>query len=182
MDAISLLKADHRTVEKLFKDFEKAGDRAYATKGKLVADIIEELSVHAGIEETVFYPAATRAVAKTKSMVLESLEEHLGAKRLLADLEKMDPDDERFEAKVTVLIEQIRHHVSEEEEDLFPQVAKALGEEHLRELGTELTEAKKVVPTRPHPRAPDTPPGNIVAGLVSGVVDRAKDVVRAVTP
>ena len=170
MDAIALLKADHRSVEQLFKQFETAGDRAFATKAKVVSEIIRELSVHAEIEESVFYPAAAKATTQTKSMVLESLEEHLGAKRILADLEEMEPTDERFDAKVTVLIEQVRHHVSEEEEDLFPKVADGLNPERLDELGDELEKAKAVVPTRPHPNAPDTPPDNAVAGLVSGVM------------
>src|ERR1700678_2152085 len=126
MDAIALLQADHRSVEKLFKEFEGAGDRAFATKAKVVSEIIRELSVHAEIEELLFYPAASNAAAQTKSMVLEALEEHLGAKRLLADLEKMEATDERFDAKMTVLIEQVRHHVSEEEDDLFPKVADGL--------------------------------------------------------
>ena len=182
MDGIALLKADHRSVEKLFTEFERAGDRAYAAKAKIVSEIIKELSVHAEIEELVFYPAAAKAPTQTKSMVLESLEEHLSAKRLLADLEKMEPAEERFDAKVTVLIEQVRHHVREEEDDLFPQVADGLSESRLNELGRELEKAKAVVPTRPHPSAPDTPPGKATAGLVSGVVDRAKDLIDHVTP
>jgi hemerythrin superfamily protein len=182
MNAIALLKADHRSVEKLFKEFESAGDRAFATKSKVVSEIIRELSVHAEIEELLFYPAASKAAAQTKSMVLESLEEHLAAKRLLADLEKMEPTDERFDAKVTVLIEMIRHHVSEKEDDLFPKVAAGLSGDRLNELGDELEEAKAVVPTRPHPHAPDTPPANAVAGLVSGVIDKTKDVIDHVTP
>jgi hemerythrin superfamily protein len=182
MDAIAVLKADHRSVEKLFKEYEKAGERALATKANLVSEIIRELSVHAGIEELVFYPAAEKAAAHTKPLVLESLEEHLGVKRLLADLEKMKPTDERYHAKVTVLIEQIRHHVEEEETDLFPAVVSGLSQERLAALGDELAKAKALVPTRPHPHAPDTPPGNLVAGLVSGVIDKARDAVDRVTP
>lgn len=182
MDAIKLLKQDHRTVERLFKDYEKAGERAHVTKRNLVDEFTKELSIHAEIEELHFYPAARQAVSKTTGMVLESLEEHLGVKRLLADLEKMKPTDERFDAKVTVLIEQVRHHVKEEEEELFPQVAKGLGDERLEELGDKLVEAKDVVPTRPHPHAPDTPPANAFAGLVAGVFDRTKDAISKITP
>ncbi len=182
MDAIALLKTDHRSVEQLFQQFENVGDRAFSTKAKVVTQIVRELSVHAEIEETLFYPAAAKAAAQTKSMVLESLEEHLGVKRILADLEKMEPTDERFDAKVTVLIEQVRHHVSEEEEDLFPKVGGGLSHDRLDELGDEMDKAKAVVATRPHPHAPDTPPANVVAGLVSGVIDRAKDVVDHVNP
>jgi len=182
MDAIAFLNADHRSVEHLFQQFESTGDRAFATKTKVVSEIIRELSVHAEIEESVFYPAAAKAAAQTKSMVLESLEEHLGVKRILADLEKMEPTDKRFDAKVTVLIEQVRHHVSEEEGDLFPKVAEGLSQERLDELGVELERAKAVVPTRPHPNAPDAPPGKAVAGLVSGAIDRTIDLVERVHP
>ncbi|HWG73660.1 MAG TPA: hemerythrin domain-containing protein [Acidimicrobiales bacterium] len=181
MDAITLLKSDHRSVEKLFKQFEKAGERAHATKAKLVAAMIRELSVHAAIEEQAFYPAARRAVSHTNAMVLESLEEHHIVKWLLSELEGMDPTDERFEAKVTVLIEQVRNHVEEEERDLFPQVEKGLGETRLAEVGEALEGAKRTAPTRPHPRSADTPPANLVTGLVAGAMDLARDVVKGVT-
>ena len=182
MNAISLLTADHKEVEKHFKDFEKAGDRAYATKGKLVDAIVEALSVHAVIEELVFYPAARRAATESTGMVLEALEEHHLVKVVLAELDRMEPTDERFDPKVTVLIENVRHHVKEEEQDLFPKIRAALSDEHLDELGEQLEAAKKVAPTRPHPHAPDTPPGNLVAGLIAGSLDKARDVIRAVTP
>lgn len=175
-DAITLLKNDHKTVEKLFKQFEKAGDGATVTKRKLVDQIIRELSIHAEIEEQIFYPAVRAAeVPEGKDMVLESLEEHLVAKRLLADLEKMDPTHERFDAKVTVLIENIRHHVEEEEEDLFPEVREVLKRKILGDLGDTMEKAKDVVATHPHPHSPDEPPGNIVAGLATSVLDRVRD-------
>jgi hemerythrin superfamily protein len=179
MDAITLLREDHRTVEKLFKEFEKAGPRAGKTKAKLVKQIIRELSIHAAIEETVFYPAVREAVEEIEDEVLEGLEEHHIVKWVLSELEGMTPDDERFDAKVTVLIENVRHHVQEEQDDMFPDVRKALGRKRLAELGEALEKAKKAVPTRPHPRAPDEPPGNIAVGAVAGVVDRAKDVAKA---
>jgi len=174
MDAITLLKADHRTVEKLFKAFEKAGESANVTKAKTVDQVISELSVHAAIEEQVFYPAARNEVGDTTGMVLESLEEHHVVKWLLSELEGMDPTDERYVAKMTVLMELVRHHVKEEEEDLFPQLRAAIGRKRMGEIGAALEEAKKVAPTLPHPRSPDTPPGNLVAGTVAGVVDKAR--------
>ncbi|MFL6240628.1 MAG: hemerythrin domain-containing protein [Actinomycetes bacterium] len=175
MDAITLLREDHRTVEKLFKEFEKAGPRAGKTKAKLVKQIITELAVHAAIEEQVFYPAVRDAVEDTDALVLEALEEHHIVKWVLSELENMTPDDERFVAKVTVLIENVRHHVEEEQDDLFPEVRRALGRKQLAELGEALAKAKKAAPTRPHPKAPDEPPGNVVAGAVSGAMDRARD-------
>src|SRR5690349_2792933 len=98
MDAITLLKNDHKTVEALFKRFEKAGDRAHAQKRKIVDQIIEELSVHAAIEEQVFYPVARGAVPETEDIALESLEEHHVVKWVLSELEDMDPKHERFDA------------------------------------------------------------------------------------
>jgi hemerythrin superfamily protein len=175
MDAITLLREDHRTVEKLFKEFEKAGPRAGKTKAKIVKQIIHELAVHAAIEEQLFYPAVRQAVDSAQDTVLESLEEHHIVKWVLSELEDMTPDDERYDAKVTVLIENVRHHVKEEQDELFPEVRQALGRKQLAELGEALATAKKAVPTRPHPRAPDEPPGNIVAGAVAGVLDRARD-------
>ena len=175
MDAITLLREDHRKVEKLFKEFEKAGPRAGKTKAKLVTQIIQELAVHAAIEEQVFYPAVRKAVEDAEDTVLESLEEHHIVKWVLSELEDMTPADERFDAKVSVLIENVRHHVKEEQDELFPEVRAALGRKQLAELGDALEAAKKVVPTRPHPRAPDEPPGNLVAGAMSGMLDKARD-------
>ena len=174
MDAITLLKQDHKTVNALFKKFEKLGDRAYVSKRAVVDDIIEELSVHAAIEEQVFYPAVKGISEDLKDHVLESLEEHHVVKWLLDELVSLDPEAERFDAKVTVLIENVRHHVEEEETEFFPEVREALGRKVLGEIGELLEEAKATAPKRPHPKAPDEPPGNVVAGLVAGVVDRAR--------
>ena len=120
MDAVTLLRNDHKTVEGLFKKFEKAGPNATKTKQDLVEKMIEELSVHAAIEEQVLYPAARDAVPDATEEVLEALEEHHVVKWTLSELDGMDPGDERFTAKVTVLIDLVRHHVKEEEGELFP--------------------------------------------------------------
>jgi hemerythrin-like domain-containing protein len=179
-DAIVALKNDHRTVEQLFKRFEKAGDGARRTKRALVDSMIEELSRHAEIEELVFYPAVRREVADATSDVLEALEEHHLVKVILRELEDLDPANERFDAKVTVLIENVRHHVREEEDELFPEVREQLGRRRLRELGDELRAAKPRVPTRPHPGAPDEPPANALVGSAVAVMDRARTVGRRV--
>jgi len=186
MDAIALLKADHREVESLFNQFEKLGERAMKQKEKIVQKIIRELAVHAAIEEMLFYPAVRMAAlkAKTKStaeagdLVLESLEEHHIVKWTLSELEKMKPDEERYEAKMTVLMENVKHHVEEEEEELFPKVRKLLNAKMLEELGDRMQKAKKLAPTRPHPRASDTPPGNMVSGTIAAMLDKGKDLVR----
>ncbi|HUJ26173.1 MAG TPA: hemerythrin domain-containing protein, partial [Myxococcales bacterium] len=85
---------------------------------------------------------------------------------------------ERFEAKVKVLSENVRHHVEEEQDEMFPRVQKLLGQELLDQLGERMARAKKLAPTRPHPRAPDSPPGNIVAGTMAAVMDKSKDLLR----
>ena len=175
MDAITLLKDDHQTVEQLFKRFEKAGDEAHVQKRQIVDRIIEELSVHAAIEEQVFYPVARATVNGTEDIALKSLEEHHIVKWLLSELTDMDPAHERFDAKVTVLIENVRHHVEEEENDFFPKVRKQLGRNELDDLGQALADAKKSAPTKPHPRMPDSGPANVVAGAITGVVDRVGD-------
>jgi hemerythrin superfamily protein len=185
MDAITLLKNDHKTVEDLFKRFEKLGPRAVKSKEDVVARIIRELSVHAAIEEMLFYPAIRQAVDDGNGdiddiddMVLESLEEHHIVKWVLSELDGMSAENERFDAKVTVLMENVRHHVEEEEGDLFPKVQKLLGKQRLAELGDAMAKAKKSVPTHPHPRSPDEPPGNLVAGAGAALVDKALDTGR----
>lgn len=177
MDAITLLKNDHRTVEKLFKSFEKAGDRAFTEKRGLVDKMIEELSIHAGIEEMLFYPVTRATVPKVEDEALESIEEHHIVKWVLSELEDLDPKDERFDAKVTVLIENVRHHVEEEESDYFTVVRDELGRKALSDLGDAMVEAKSSVPTHPHPRSPMTPPGNVAVGSAAALVDRIGDTV-----
>jgi len=180
MNAITLLKNDHKTVEDLFQRFEKLGPRAVKSKEDVVARIIRELSVHAAIEEMVFYPAIRQAVddGEIEDMVLEALEEHHIVKWVLSELDGMSPENERFDAKVTVLTENVRHHVEEEEHDLFPQVSKRLGRPRLDELGEAMARLKKTAPTHPHPRSPDEPPGNLVAGAGAALVDKARDTGR----
>jgi hemerythrin superfamily protein len=186
MDAIALLVRDHKEVEQLFRQFEKLTDRAQKSKQKIVAKIIRELAVHAAIEEMLFYPAVrtaalnanSRTLKEAADTILESLEEHHVVKWTLSELEKMKPEEERFDAKVQVLMESVRHHVEEEQEELFPKVRKLFDAETLEQLGDRMQKAKKLAPTRPHPRAPDQPPGIMVAGTVAAVMDRAKDMVR----
>ena len=124
MDAIALLKQDHRTVEELFAQFEKAGGDG--RKQKLATQICLELSVHAQIEEEIFYPACEGKV--DEELVKEAYVEHDGAKLLIGEILAGEPSDEFYDSKVKVLQEQIEHHVEEEEkrmEGLFSQARKA---------------------------------------------------------
>ena len=143
-DAVALIKADHREVEKLFHEFEDAGDRAYKTKQQLVSQIIKELEVHATIEEEIYYPAVDAKAKKDgKELVAEAVEEHHVVKVLLGELATMSAEDDAFDAKVTVLMENVRHHVEEEEEELLPQSEEILGEQELTRLGEEMAARKQ---------------------------------------
>ncbi len=125
MDAIALLKQDHRTVEDLFAEFEKASGEG--RKQKLAGQICLELSVHAAIEEEIFYPACEGKV-EDEDLLKEAYVEHDGAKLLIAEILAGEPSDEFYDSKVKVLQEQIEHHVEEEEkrmEGLFSQARKA---------------------------------------------------------
>jgi hypothetical protein len=124
MDAVALLKADHRKVEDLFGKFEKARDKD--RKQVLVKEICTELTIHTIIEEEIFYPACTGKAED--DAVEEAYVEHDGAKVLISELMNSDPDEEFYDAKVTVLSEDIKHHVKEEEkrgEGLFAQAKEA---------------------------------------------------------
>jgi hemerythrin superfamily protein len=149
MDAIVMLKEDHKMVEKLFKQFERAGDEAYEEKRAIVDEVITALTQHAYIEETIFYPTAREAVPQTEEHVLESVEEHHVVMWMLSELARTDAHDERFDAKMSVLMENVRHHVDEEEQEWFPQVRSAMGRKRLQELAEQMEAAKPNAPSDP---------------------------------
>ena len=139
MKATELLKRQHREVKKLFAETKKAEGAEERRQG--LDEISARLTAHMSIEESIFYPAvAELATKKTEEMVPEAYEEHHVAKLVLGELPDVDPEDERFEAKITVLSELIDHHVEEEEEEMF-KVAEKLGAERLNALGAEMEEA-----------------------------------------
>src|SRR6202047_474768 len=136
MDAIELLKEDHKKVEKIFAAMEKKDDRQ-----KLFPELDRELSVHAQIEEKIFYPA-TKEAEPTRDLVLESMQEHKQIKMVLADLEQTDKTTDEWGAALKVLKEDVMHHVGEEEDELFPKVKKILSKDQLDDLGTRMEELK----------------------------------------
>lgn len=138
-NAINLLKADHREVEKLFGQFTKA--KGEERKLQLSRKICMELKVHTQIEEEIFYPAS-REVLNDEDLVNEAIVEHQAAKDLIAQIEGMDPSDEMFDARMQVLQEQIEHHVKEEETELFPKVQKTK-EMDMQAVGERLAARKK---------------------------------------
>lgn len=124
-DAIALLTADHKKVKGMFSQFSKLKDEGSdEEKSDLVTDICNELKIHTTIEEEIFYPAVRQAI-KDSDLMDEALVEHAGAKDLVAQLEGMDTKDDLYDAKVTVLGEQINHHVKEEEGEMFPKAKRA---------------------------------------------------------
>jgi hemerythrin-like domain-containing protein len=147
-DAIVLLKQDHKEIRRLFREFEEAGE-APARKGKIVERILEALTVHTYIENEGMYPAVRKLLPDLEDDVLESYEEHHVADVLCMELATLSPNDERFDAKTTVLIESVTHHIEEEEQDWFPKVRSGLGRKQLQEIGEQMLELKKTAPRRP---------------------------------
>ena len=124
-DAIALLTADHKEVKAMFEQYEELGDRANASKKKLADQICTALTLHATVEEEIFYPALRAASKEAADLLDEAEVEHAGAKDLIAQIEDMDPEDDLYDAKVKVLGEQIDHHVGEEEGEMFPKAEEA---------------------------------------------------------
>jgi hemerythrin superfamily protein len=179
MNPIQLIKQDHRTVKGLFRKFEKANRTA--DKQKIGQEIIEELSIHAAIEEQLIYPLLNARGRKLEQPVLNALEEHHAVKLILAELDKMSADHERYDAKMHVVQESVEEHIEEEEAKLLPRLDEMLDANDRNFLATSMLELKQAVPNHPHPGAPDTPPGALFAGLIAKVADAGKDVVRRMT-
>ncbi len=136
-DATTLLRADHKLVSGLFAEYEKT--RSSTKKKQLVSKICTELSVHAQVEEEIFYPAVKQAL-KDKELIPEATVEHATLKDLIAQVEGVEPDGEMFDAKIKVMCEYVEHHVKEEQNEMFPK-AKSTGLDMV-ELGARLSERK----------------------------------------
>ncbi len=174
-DAIQLLTSDHAEVEQMFIQIETLPQTE--ARDQLVEGIIRELSIHAAIEEQVLYPAMRDALPDGERLVEEAIEEHQQVKETLAAIERADTPTERDPLLVQV-IGNVRHHVEEEETELFPKLQASIGSEELRDMGAKLAAAKKMAPTHPHPNAPNTPPGNIIGGAAAAVMDKARDALK----
>jgi hemerythrin superfamily protein len=140
-DAVELLIADHKAVQKLFKDFEKIKEKGSSKdKNAIVEQVCRELTVHAQLEEEIFYPAVRNAI-DDNDLMDEAEVEHAEVKDLITQLESMSPGDDLYDAKVTVLGENVNHHVKEEQDEMFPKAKKAKID--LQALGEEMSERKK---------------------------------------
>jgi hemerythrin superfamily protein len=143
MDAIDMLKADHQKVKELFRRYDAAGHRAYQKKKGIAEEVFTEITVHSMLEEELFYPAVKEQTDEDGGdLVAESIEEHHVVAILIEELKGLDPRDERFDAKFTVLMENVEHHIEEEEGELFPEAEKVLGD-GIDELGTQMQERKE---------------------------------------
>ncbi|HEY7295570.1 MAG TPA: hemerythrin domain-containing protein [Dehalococcoidia bacterium] len=143
MDGVTLLKRDHRTVKELFKEYQGTGERAQQQRKKIVDQALRELEIHSKLEEEIFYPAVReKATKELKETVAEGYEEHAIVDRLVEELKGLSPEDERYHAKFTVLMEEVRHHIDEEEKVLLPDAEKRLGNEN-ETLGFKMEERKQ---------------------------------------
>ncbi|MBB5826393.1 hemerythrin domain-containing protein [Micromonospora carbonacea] len=151
-DAIVVLKEDHKEMRRLFRAFQDAQDGPASQRQKLVGQILEALTVHTYLENEVMYPEVRKLLPDLEDDILESYEEHHVADLLCAELAAMDADDDHFNAKTTVLIENVEHHVEEEEQEWFPKVREALARKQLQEIG------ERMIALRPDaPRSPTAP-------------------------
>lgn len=133
MDALVMLREEHKAIKGMFREFER-GDLT------VVADFCRELMIHSDMEEAVLYPAIREAVADSKDIVMEGIEEHHEVKLLIGELNVMTPDEDHYKAKATVVRENSEHHFGEEEDDMFPKIRKAMGRNRLIELGAQMAE------------------------------------------
>ena len=165
IDAITLLKADHKKVKALLASLEKTTERGADRRTKLLAQVEAEVNVHASIEEEIFYPAFRDAVKKKddREMYQEALEEHHVVDLVMPEVKAADPAGEKFAAKAKVLKEIIEHHADEEEKEMFKKARQVLDKEELRDLGARLEARKKQLKAAGSPRE----------GQVTGKSERA---------
>ena len=142
MDAVKLLKRDHDEVKKMLTDLENTTERAEKTRTEGLATLKHELEIHEAIEEEVFYPAL-KEHPKTKELALEGYEEHHVVDMVMAEIEGVEPNDETWMAKFTVMKENLEHHIEEEEGEMIPQAEQVFGDSELDELGDRMQARKE---------------------------------------
>ncbi|MER6531853.1 hemerythrin domain-containing protein [Streptomyces sp. NPDC001508] len=173
-NVIDELTTDHREVEEIFGKIEALapGDKnrkAYADQATM------ELVRHSVAEEAYLYPAVREHIAGGDALADKELEDHAKAEQIMKDLEGVEAEDAEFDRLVGALMSEIRAHVTDEEQNLFPKLRAACPADALNDLGDKVRQAKKIAPTRPHPAAPDKPPVNKLLAPGAGLVDRLRD-------
>ena len=176
-DVIEVLEHDHREVEEMFAELESlrgASSKEDLERRKELAEKVTiELVRHSVAEEVLVYPEVERKVSKEE--VEHAREEHAEAEETLAKLEKLDPDDPGFDDELATLMREIRHHIEEEEGEMFAHMRKVIDADELRKLGASVEAFKKVAPTRPHPNVPNEPLPRLAAGPAASLFDRMRD-------
>jgi len=175
MDVIDLLTNDHAEVNALFGRYKRASKPG--TKQELANEVVHELSVHAAVEEQFVYPLMRAKLQDGGKKADHAIEEHQEVKRLLADIEKLDPDKSDFDKTMEKVTESVRHHVAEEEGELFPDLRSNTSPDMREKLGTVVEKAKGLVPTHPHPLVPGTATAQLVTGPWASIVDHVRDLV-----
>jgi hemerythrin-like domain-containing protein len=145
MDAVQVLRREHREIDRLLRELQSAGEREARKRKQLRKQLVEELSVHQDLEEQVVYPTAEQEVSKTKPAVLKAREQHELLKGLLRQIEGMQPQEERFDPRVAVLADLTRAHFEEEDATVLIPLADALTADQLRELGRRLEEGRAAI-------------------------------------
>ena len=182
-DVIDILVTDHREVETLFTELE-SGTGTPEHRRDIADVVIAELIRHAVAEEMYVYPAARKVLADGDEVAEHEIREHAEAEQIMNELDGLDAKEPKFDANLTQVMRAIRHHIQDEETDLFPRLREACAPEELQELGRKVEAAKKAAPTHPHPSAPDRPPWNKLLGPGTALVDRLRDALskRATSP
>ncbi|MEV0148798.1 MULTISPECIES: hemerythrin domain-containing protein [unclassified Nonomuraea] len=174
-DVITVLVTDHREVEQLFAELETMIGAIGERPQTLAEQAVIELVRHSVAEEAYLYPAVREHVPGGDELADKELAEHAEAEETMKRLERLEPGDDDFWPVLEELMREIRHHVQEEEGDLFPRLRAACPPEALTELGAKVERAKKLAPTRPHPSAPDKPPADKLLAPGAGLIDRLRD-------
>ncbi|WNM32408.1 hemerythrin domain-containing protein [Streptomyces sp. Li-HN-5-11] len=173
-DVIQELTTDHREVEEIFAQIE-----ALPTGDKRRKDLADQATIelirHSVAEEMHLYPAVRQYLPDGDAIADREIQDHSEAERTMKDLEGCRADDPQFDQLIGRLMREIREHVTDEEQNLFPQLRQAAAPEDLEQLGEKVRTAKKTAPTRPHPAAPDKPPANKLLAPGAGMVDRIRD-------
>lgn len=173
-DLVDDIVADHREVEEMFVEIEKGGGGA-RNRRDVIEHLIAELVRHSVAEEQYLYPTARRVLPDGDELADHEIQEHADAEVVMKRIEKTDTEDPRFDELLRQLVDDIRHHIQDEEGELLPKLRAACGAEELRELGEKFERSKKLAPTRPHPSAPDRPPANKILAPGAGLIDRMRD-------
>jgi hypothetical protein len=176
-DVIEILEHDHREVEEMFAELETlrgaSTEEARSRRKTVTEQVTIELVRHSVAEEVIVYPEVEDKVSAEEAE--HAREEHAEAEETLQRLERLDADDPAFDDELATLMEEIRHHIKDEEGEMFAHMRQVIDADELRKLGARVESFKKVAPTRPHPNVPNEPLPRIAAGPAASLFDRMRD-------